>query len=165
VTLTKPVSSNPETLYSSQNYTPSHSEKISYIYVDIRGAVMHPGVYKMESVDRIFDVVERAGGFHPDAVHTSINQAGFLNDGMMIDVFFEGDIQNSTGQIGTSSNLISLNQATQSELESLNGIGPQTALSIIAYREETPFKKTEDLLNVSGIGEVTYQAIKDQIVP
>jgi len=165
ISFSKPISSTQATLYNSQNYTHTDREKVSYIYVDIRGAVMHPGVYKMASDQRIFNVIERAGGFHPEAVHTSINRAGFLNDGMIIEIHFEGMDNLSSLQPSTQSQLISLNQASQSELETLTGIGPQTAKSIIAYREVTPFKTTEDLLNVSGIGEVTYQAIKDQIVP
>lgn len=140
-------------------------EPKTYIYIDIKGAVMVPGVYRMESDHRIFDAIERAGGFHPDASRASINEAGFLTDGQRIDVLFETEsLFHGPASSGLDSK-ISLNQASQSELESLSGIGPQTALSIIAYREKTPFKSVEDLLNVSGIGEVTYQSIKDQIIP
>lgn len=152
--------SNDTPLFEPPPFQSSTTPSKSYIYVDVRGAVMVPGVYRMESEDRIFSVIERAGGFHPEAVKSSVNQAAFLNDGDTVDVLFEGEIPTSS-----QSGKISLNQASQSELESLSGIGPQTALSIIAYRNETPFRSIEDLMNVSGIGEVTYQAIKDFIVP
>lgn len=152
-------------LFETPSFTSQKESPKTYIYVDIKGAVMVPGVYRMESDDRIFEAIERAGGFHPDANLSSLNQAGFLNDGMRIDVLFMDETLNVNPRSPQASSLVSLNQATQSELESLSGIGPQTALSIIAYREETPFKTIEDLLNVSGIGEVTYQTIKDQIVP
>ena len=131
------------------------------IYVDVRGAVMHPGVYKVLSTDRVFEVIKRAGGFHPLAVKTSINQAGFLYDGDIIDVHFVG----SGGPQAPTTSRISINRADQSTLETLPGIGPSTAIAIIKYREQTPFLKPEDLMNVPGIGEKTYENLKDLITP
>lgn len=134
--------------------------KSETIYVDIRGAVMHPGVYKVLSTDRVFELVHRAGGFHPQALKTSINQAGFLFDGDVIEVLFIGQ----DFQLPTSTR-ISINRADQATLETLPGIGPATALAIIRYREKTPFTKPEDLMNVPGIGERTFENLKDKIVP
>ena len=59
---------------------------------------------------------------------------------------------------------INLNKATQTELETLPGIGPSTAEKIIAYRKENGnFKKIEDIMNVNGIGESKYSKIRDLI--
>lgn len=131
------------------------------IFVDIRGAVMRPGVYKVLASDRVFQIIQRAGGFHPQANRTSINQAGFLLDGDVIEVLFIGQTETPS----SSPSRISLNRADQATLETLPGIGPSTALAIIKYREATPFKTIEDLMNVPGIGEKTYENIKDQITP
>lgn len=130
------------------------------IYVDIRGAVMHPGVYKVLSTDRVFQLIHRAGGFHPQALKTSVNQAGFLFDGDVIHVLFIGQDASPV-----ESDRISLNRADQTTLETLPGIGPSTALAIIRYREQTPFSHPEDIMNVPGIGTVTFENLKDYIVP
>lgn len=59
---------------------------------------------------------------------------------------------------------INLNKATQTELETLPGIGPSTAEKIIAYRKENGnFKNIEDIMNVNGIGESKYNKIKDLV--
>lgn len=66
--------------------------------------------------------------------------------------------------IETSTSLININTASQTELETLTGIGPSTALKIINYRKEAgKFKTIEDIKNVPGIGEAKFEAIKDQI--
>lgn len=63
-----------------------------------------------------------------------------------------------------TSNKININTATKEELQSLNGIGEQKALSIIEYRETNGnFKSIEEIKNVSGIGDSAYEKIKDYI--
>ena len=59
---------------------------------------------------------------------------------------------------------ININKATQTELETLPGVGPSTAEKIIAYRKQNGnFKNIEDIMNVNGIGESKYNKIKDLI--
>jgi len=59
---------------------------------------------------------------------------------------------------------ININYATQSELESLSGIGPSMAAKIINYRDKNgEFTTVEDIKNVPGIGDSKYEAIKDDI--
>lgn len=66
--------------------------------------------------------------------------------------------------IKTTTNLVNINTATQSELETLAGVGPSTALKIINYREENgKFKTIEDIKNVPGIGDAKFETIKKQI--
>lgn len=105
-----------------------------------------------------------------------INLAYVVQDGQKINipnvnnVETEGYISQEIGEniiiedIKTSTNLVNINTATQSELETLTGIGPSTALKIINYREENgKFKTIEDLKNVPGIGEAKFEAIKNEI--
>ena len=59
---------------------------------------------------------------------------------------------------------ININRATQTELETLPGIGPSIALKIIKYREENGYyEDLEDLKNVGGIGESKFNNIKELI--
>ena len=59
---------------------------------------------------------------------------------------------------------ININTATQTQLETLPGIGPSTSLKIVNYREENgKFKNIEDIKEVSGIGDAKYENIKDLI--
>ena len=59
---------------------------------------------------------------------------------------------------------ININKATQTELETIPGVGPSTALKIIEYREQNgKFKSIENIKNVSGIGDAKYEKMKDYI--
>ena len=59
---------------------------------------------------------------------------------------------------------VNINKATAKELTQLKGIGPKLAERVVHYREEFgPFKKPEDIVKVPGIGEKTYEGIKEQI--
>ena len=52
--------------------------------MDVCGAVARPGVYALETGSRVFQAVEKAGGFLPEAAGTYINQAQTLSDGQQI---------------------------------------------------------------------------------
>ncbi len=68
------------------------------------------------------------------------------------------------GHAQSQSAAVDLNTAGVSELDSLPGIGPAIAARIVAYREKNgPFKRPEDLMNVSGIGEKKFLALKDRV--
>lgn len=139
------------------------------VVIDVKGAVVKPGVYVMKNGDRIHHVIERAGGLTNDANELSINLAALLEDGMVVYVPKNGE---ESDQIATSvvtagatdSNKVNINKATLEELQTLSGIGPSKATAILSYRDESgPFKKEEDLLNVSGIGEKTFEKLKEHI--
>lgn len=154
------------------------------VLVDISGAVVNPGVYCFEKGASVIDAVKKAKGFTSDAgykyISMKINLATVMLDNTKIYVPFEADyncsllafslpkevvdiaIPDTEPQEGEQepSNCISINNATQQELETLDGVGPSTALKIIAGR---PYALIEDLLDVSGIGEATFNGFKDDI--
>lgn len=142
------------------------------IVVDVKGAVKHPGVYPLTTEHRIIDAIEAAGGYVADADTRFINHAQKLVDEFVIYVPKIGEEMEAppvTVTSGSNSNTsneakgdtVNLNTATESELMTLSGVGPSKAAAIIAYRDENgPFQTIEDLKNVSGIGEKTFERLQ-----
>lgn len=151
-------------------YVPvAESEQIvetTYIYVDLKGAVQNPGVYKVERSARLFQIVSMAGGLREDADQNAINLSMILADQ---DVVYVPTLDEEYPNISiptdpTNPSVININSATLEQLETLPGIGPSTAQKIIDYRQENGlFETIEDIMNVSGIGESTFEEIKDSI--
>ena len=141
--------------------------KPASIYVHVVGEVNAPGIYELDSGARLVDVIFAAGGFSKHADQASVNLAREVTDGEQVVVFKVGAAPQligsaSSGSAGASQ--ISLNRATQSELESLPGVGPALAGRMIDWRTANGgFKKKEDLLNVSGIGDKLFAGIKNQV--
>ncbi|MEH7223184.1 helix-hairpin-helix domain-containing protein [Bacillus sp. JJ1566] len=145
---------------------PVVEEKVKVIVVDIKGAVHNEGVFEVQDGMRVKDVVEMAGGFTEDAEHRQVNLAERVGDEMVIYVprIGENTEIETSGFSNKDDGKVSLNKGTQTELETLTGIGPSKAAAIIAYREENgPFNQLEDLLQVSGIGEKSFDKIKDEL--
>jgi competence protein ComEA len=132
------------------------------IYVHVAGSVKSPGIYQLDSGTRVFDAVLAAGGFTSKANQSSVNMARALNDGEQLlvasvtsDALFGGAM---------TSTMISLNQATASQLEDLPGVGPALAGRMIDWRSANGgFKSKEDLLNITGIGDKLFAAVKDLV--
>ena len=142
------------------------------VFVDVSGCIKTPGVYELPYGSRIFEAIEKAGGFTKHADRALINQAETITDGMKINVPDKRDIEeNGSGAAHVSGNgasdngeLININTAGSEELQQISGIGPVTAEKIIQYREENGvFDSVEDITNVSGIGEKTLEKMKPQI--
>ena len=159
----------------SDGETAEEPEK-STIVVHVCGAVARPGVYELAAGSRAeaavkekLEAVKRwkaAGGLTGDALEESLNQARILTDGEQIRVLTKEEAQNAAaaGQEGVSGGKIDINTADISGLVTLNGIGETKAEAIIAYREaHGGFKKIEDICEVDGIGEKTFEKIKDSI--
>ena len=152
-------------------------EKINTtIKIHIAGAIKNPGIIELEENARIADAVEKAGGMTEEANIEKINLAYQVKDGQKIYIPSIYDIEETeiiTNEAGekiieneenSSESLININTATETELETLPGIGPSTALKIVKYRKENGnFKKIEEIKNVSGIGESKYEKIKEYI--
>jgi competence protein ComEA len=139
------------------------------VIVHISGAVPRPGVYALPDGSRVQDAIAAAGGFLAEAEKTQINLAALLVDGEKLDIpFIEGGspVLPTPGLtvVAATTELININTASQSELETLPGIGPTTAQKIIEYREQNgEFVTIEEIINVSGIGPGLYDRIKDLI--
>ena len=151
------------------------TEQSMVLYADICGAVQEPGVYKLEEGARIFQLIKQAGGLREDADLTSVNQAEKVTDGMKIRIYTKEEAASLPQQIWEStaeseqttpvSAKININSADIAQLTQLTGIGEARAADIIAYRtEHGRFLTIEEIMNVSGIKESTFQKIKDQIV-
>lgn len=143
-------------------------EEDNMFYIDISGAIMDPGVYQLHPGSILNDVIKEAGGYSEGYdrkyVEQNINLAQRITDGQKVYIPFEGEsvvnvVQNSTGD-SVKNELININSATLSELETLTGIGPATAKLIIDGR---PYSSIEDIMKVKGIGEATFIKIKDHI--
>ena len=136
--------------------------KVPKIYVHVAGSVKSPGIYQLDSGTRVYDAVLAAGGFTSKANQSSVNMARALNDGEQLIVSSETNAVNFEDSV--TSSLISLNQASSSELEDLPGVGPALAGRIIDWRTANGgFKQKEDLLNVSGIGDKLFASFKDLV--
>lgn len=160
----------------------SQEKKSEKIIIHLSGAVKNPGVYRLNKKERLIDLIEAAGGLKEEANLERINLAESLYDGQKViiplikaknnqlnsteDFKAQSDQESLNNYYGsTDDKLVNINQADQSELESLSGIGPAKAAAIIKYREKNDFfDKKEDLLKIGGIGEKTLENLKDEIV-
>ena len=182
-TSTSETVTSKETVSSAETESSLESEKT--IMVHICGAVIRPGVYEIPYDSRIYDAVKVVGGFQEEACGDYVNLAQSLEDGCKIVIPTELQVsqetiqdkteepfqvviteQNTQGENDSSekSLLVNINTADEERLTTLTGIGKSRAKSIIVYREEHgAFNSIEEIMNVSGIKEASYQKIKDEI--
>lgn len=133
------------------------------IYVDISGCVNNPGVYEFKEGARVFHVIEEAGGLTDDANIDDLNRAEEVLDGQKIIIYSKNSDEKSSYE-ESSSGKININKADSSKLQDIPGVGPATAQKIIEYREQFgAFKTVDDIKNVSGIGEKTFESMKEYI--
>ena len=152
----------------------------SQIIVHVAGAVQNPGLITIPRQSRVMNAIDAAGGFTPDADQATINLAARINDGDRITVPAMSTRATQLVMDATAASLdpkgknitttptpaypIHINTAALQELENLPNIGPSKAEAIVAYRQKHgPFKKIEDLQNVTGIGPSIFEKIKDII--
>ncbi|PTY73737.1 hypothetical protein B5V88_16815 [Heyndrickxia sporothermodurans] len=145
------------------------SNELSRIVVDVKGEVMNPGIYEARPDERIQDLITRAGGFKKKADQSKVNLAQKIKDEMVIYVPKIGektpDISlNSPTDSVDGTEKVNINNATSEQLQTISGIGPAKAAAIIEYREKQGlFKRIEDIKNVTGIGDKTFEKLKDAI--
>lgn len=142
-------------------------------YVHICGEVVSPGVYELEEGSRVFQAVEKAGGFTEKAAAEFLNMAERVKDGMKIVVLSEeeaeaaragGALPLSEEALSEEKARVNLNTATKEELMTLRGIGEAKADDILRYRESHGgFQKIEDIMKISGIKDAAFQKIKEDI--
>lgn len=162
-------------LQSSQQITASQT-----VFVHVCGAVENPGVYELAGDARVYQAVEAAGGFLPEACEEYVNQAGALTDGTRLYIPTEDEVRElsqagkdtlteelllqSDSETDPADGLVNINTASMEELCTLPGIGEGKARHIISYRESTgKFEQIEDIMKVEGIKEGLFGKIRDLI--
>ncbi|MGM0713079.1 helix-hairpin-helix domain-containing protein [Brevibacillus parabrevis] len=157
------------------------------LYVDVKGKVKKPGLYRFAPGKRVADAIEEAGGALPQADLDQINLAQPLADGTALIIPAKGSsgtsplpgvglsspasVQvggNGTPSAGSSKQpgrTVNLNSATVQELMTLPGIGESRAAAILEYRTQVGrFRSVDELKKVSGIGAKMFEKIKEHIV-
>jgi competence protein ComEA len=174
-TTTAPTSGSAAAGSSTANGSSSGgTKKGERVTVHVAGAVAKPGVYDLDAAARVIDAIEAAGGGAPDADLNRLNLAAKVADGQRVLVQRVGEAapagsvspggSGSAGGSADPSGLVSLNSATQAELEALPGIGPSLAGAIITERERRGgFRSVNELRDVRGIGEKRFADLKDKV--
>ena len=154
--------------------TPAPTATPVILTVYVSGAVAEPDVYALPAGSRVKQAIEAAGGFAEGAVEAGINLAQALVDGQQIyvpgqdemtapGVAIVGSLANASSP-ADSEGLVNINLASVQQLSTLPGIGPAIAGRIIEYRESYGgFRAIEDIKQVKGIGDATFEKLKDLI--
>lgn len=154
------------------------------VVVHVAGAVVSPGVFRLEQGARVSDAITKAGGPLPDGMPDVLNLAAVLGDGEKIYVSTRQEAQQQAGPEPPSAlgstrkpvqveappaaakapgGKVRLNSATSAEIDALPYVTPATARAIVAYREQHgPFRSWEELVKVDGVGEATLKRLKEQ---
>ena len=144
------------------------NDKKTDIVVEIKGEIKLPNIYQVKQDSIINELIEKAGGLTELADTSKINRAEKLTDHQCIVIPNKNDSQSAkitlSQSTGSQSKLININTAAESELDSLPGIGPSRAKDIIKYRETNGgFKSIEEIKNIKGIGQSSFEKLKDLI--
>ncbi len=142
------------------------SDEVLTVVVHVLGAVGRPGLYRLPEGSRIVDAIAAAGGFAPDAARDGLNLARVLVDAEQVAVPVVGAVAAAgTGPQGVAADgRVNLNTADQAALETLPRVGPAMAQRILAWRAENGgFKAVEDLMQVSGIGQRTFEGMRAMV--
>ena len=177
----RPIMQEESSISSSRLAEPSSSQQSSKpdkIYVDLKGAVKHPGVYALDQGSRVYDLLEMAGGLTEEAAERALNQAQLLVDqqSLYVPTMEEWEAESQGPQanlVGSQDPLVSspnsgkvnINQADLAQLETLPGIGAKKAQAIIDYRTANgSFHSLEDLGKVKGIGPKMLEKLRDLVI-
>ena len=145
------------------------NDEEEYVYVDIKGEVINPNVYKIKKGLRVIDVINLAGGLTEESDTSNINLSKIVTDEMVIviksknneEVYIDSDVDINNNN--NNNQLIDINTCTIDELLTLPGIGESKANNIIEYRKKNKFNTINDIMNVSGISESLFNKIKEYI--
>lgn len=153
--------------------TPAPTTTPVLLSVYVSGAVAEPDVYTLPAGSRVKQAIEAAGGFTDDAVEAGVNLAQALVDGQQIHVPRQAEMTGPAAIVGLpaiasspadSGGLVNINLASVEELSTLPGIGPAIAGRVVEYRESHGgFRVIEDIKQVRGIGDATFEKLKDLI--
>ncbi|NLN70870.1 MAG: hypothetical protein GX142_08845 [Chloroflexi bacterium] len=177
--VSQPERGDPISLFPAPTIThtapPKPTATIPPIQVLIKGEVNNPGIYLLDRENRLFDLIEIAGGLTEQADADRVNDVFLLRDGDYFYIPGLGEHIPDTARNAPGNNPLddpsyfdyplNINTASQEAFESLPGIGPAKAADIIAFREKNGgFTAIEDLLRVPGIGNATLDAIRDYLI-
>ena len=146
------------------------SDAPEIITVDVKGAVKQPGVYELRPIAESMMLFIRQAGWQqmPIANRSTWRKNSPMKQWSMLlkkgGMFRTWKFRKSCNFVSASrkTGKVRLNRATESELQTVSGIGQKRAQDIIAYREANgPFRSVDDLKNVSGIGEKTLEKLRD----
>ncbi len=148
------------------------------LVVDVEGAVAHPGLVHVAAGSRVGDALAKAGGFAPgvDLTRTAqeLNLAAIVTDGLkvVVPVIGQGGPAAADAVAGSSDGesagartpgQLDLNRATETELDTLPGVGPATIAKIVAARQASPFSTIDELRSRGVVGEAVFQKLKGLI--
>lgn len=167
------VTTKSEVASSNQEKSVANT-KNKNIFVEIKGEVIKPDVYEISEGSIIRDLINKAGGLTSEANIDKINRADKLKANQLIIIPNKNDSLNVGSNLGTGDisnsvqanedEVININTATLEELQKISGIGEVKAKGIIQYREKNGgFNSIEEIKNIDGIGEKTFEKMKDQI--
>jgi len=144
--------------------TPDASTDVLTVVVHVLGAVLEPGLYRLPEGARVVDGIAAAGGFGPDAQRGGLNLARVLGDAEQIVVPVIGAAADASASAAAADGRVNLNTADRTGLQTLPRVGPAMAERIIAWRERNGgFRVAEDLMQVTGIGEKTFEAMRELV--
>lgn len=158
---TRPTSTDPEPLAVSSSSSASTAPP--ELVIDVEGKVKRPGIVTLPRGSRIVDAIKAAGGLTGKADTSSLNMARKIDDGEQI-LVGAAPAPGAAAAPGTTGAKVNLNTATIDQLDTLPGVGPVTAKSILDWRAKNGrFAKVEDLLDVKGIGAATLDDLRDLV--
>ena len=151
--------------------TPGGADVGVVIFVHVLGAVTQPGLFELHDGARVMDAIAAAGGLTAEADPAGVNLARILSDGEQFYVPRQGEVPPGippaaagSGAANVPAAKVNLNTATVADLDSLPRIGPTMAQRIIDYRTTNGrFATVDALRDVAGIGDKTFEALKDLI--
>ncbi len=155
-----------EYLEAGENGSNESNAGSNKIVVDIEGAVVLPGVYTLPSNARIKDLLVMAGGFSERAdrifCEKNLNLAQLLKDGQKIYIPEITDTPTTPGygEAKTSPKMVNVNTATMVELDTLWGVGPARAETIVKNR---PYGSLEELVSKGGMTKQIFEKNIDMI--
>ena len=143
------------------------------VVVQMAGAVVHPGVYRLAAGSRIGDLLSAAGGAVPGVDPAVLALAAKVSDGQRVylpvpgeptSILSAGASAASAASGASSASPLDLNAATVEQLDALPGVGPATAAAIVAYRDKHGgLRSVDELLEIKGLGASKVDALRSLV--